>query len=97
MNWKKLGVIYDPTKDPLRPDWRYDYAQGVNTLEFKEYLRIYFCCREKPDAKGRTVSRVSYVDVEKENPKKIIRVADHPVLELGGLENLMNSAPIPFP
>ncbi|MCI8376714.1 MAG: glycosylase [Lachnospiraceae bacterium] len=96
MNWKKLGVIYDPTKDPLRPDWRYDYAQGVNTLEFKEYLRIYFCCREKPDAKGRTVSRVSYVDVEKENPKKIIRVADHPVLELGGLGEFDEFGTYPF-
>ena len=96
MNWKKLGIVYDPTKDVIRPDWRYNYAQGINTLEFDDYIRIYFCCREKPDAMGRTISRVSYVDVEKENPMNVIRVADHPVLKLGGLGEFDEFGTFPF-
>lgn len=96
MKWNKLGLVYDPTKDDKRPDWRYNYAQGINTLEFEDFIRIYFCCREKPDSKGRTVSRISYVDVEKENPKQIIRVADHPVLGLGGLGEFDEFGTYPF-
>lgn len=96
MKWKKLGIVYDPTKDKKRPDWRYNYAQGINTLEFEDFIRIYFCCREKPDDMGRTVSRISYIDVEKEDPKQIVRVADHPVLELGGLGEFDEFGTYPF-
>ena len=96
MKWSKLGVVYDPTKDKMRPDWRYDYAQGVNSLEFENYIRIYFCCREKPDEVGRTVSRMTYLDVDKDNPLNILGVSDHPILELGGLGEFDEFGQYPF-
>lgn len=96
MKWKKLGVVYDPTKDEARPDWRYDTAQGINTLDFDDYIRIYFCCREKPDEIGRTVSRMTYLDVDKRNPTKVIHVADHPIMELGGLGEFDEFGQYPF-
>ena len=96
MRWKKLGIVYDPSKDKNRPDWRYDFAQGINTLMCNDYIRIYFCCREKPDEKGRTVSRMTYLDVDKNNPTKVIRVADHPVIELGGLGEFDEFGQYPF-
>lgn len=96
MKWEKLGIVYDPTKDKDRPDWRYDYAQGINALICDKYIRIYFCCREKPDELGRTVSRMTYLDVEKKDPTKVIRVADHPVIELGGLGEFDEFGQYPF-
>ncbi len=96
MKWEKLGVVYDPTKDPDRPSWRYDYAQGINTLFFDEYIRIYFCCREKPDEAGRTVSRITFLDVDIDDPMRIIKVADHPILELGGLGEFDEHGQYPF-
>lgn len=96
MKWKKLGVVFDPTLDKQRPDWRYEFAQGINTLKFNDFIRIYFCCREKPDEFGRTVSRISYVDVDKANPTKVIKVSDHPVLELGGLGEFDEFGTYPF-
>lgn len=96
MKWNKLGVIYDPTKDEIRPDWRYDFAQGINSLEFEDFIRIYFCCREKPDEMGKTVSRITYLDVDKSDPTKVIKVADHPVLTLGGLGEFDEFGQYPF-
>lgn len=96
MKWEKLGVVYDPTKDKNRPDWRYDTAQGINTLEFDEFIRVYFCCREKPDELKRTVSRVTYLDVKKDDPTKVIRVSDHPVIELGKLGEFDEFGQYPF-
>lgn len=96
MKWEKLGVVYDPTKDKDRPDWRHDYAQGVNTLMCDNFIRIYFCCREKPDEQGRTVSRMTYLDVDKDDPIKVLRVANHPILELGGLGEFDEFGQYPF-
>ena len=96
MKWKKLGIVYDPTKDLDRPNWRYDYAQGINTLICDDYIRIYFCCREKPDRCGRTVSRITYLDVEKNNPQKIIDISNHPIIELGGLGEFDEFGQYPF-
>ena len=96
MKWEKLGVVYDPTKDVNRPDWRYDYAQGVNSVEYSDFIRIYFCCREKPDEFGRTRSRMTYLDVKTDDPTKVINVADHPILELGGLGQFDEFGQYPF-
>jgi predicted GH43/DUF377 family glycosyl hydrolase len=96
MKWEKLGVVYDPTKSENRPDWRYDFAQGINSLIYEDFIRIYFCCREKPDMYGRTVSRMTYLDVDKKDPTKVIQVADHPVIELGGLGEFDEFGQYPF-
>lgn len=96
MIWEKLGIVYDPTKDENRPEWRFDYAQGVNTLELEKCIRIFFCCREKPDESGRTVSRITYLDVEKGTPKNIIKVSNHPVVALGGLGEFDEFGQYPF-
>lgn len=94
--WKKLGIIYDPTKDVNRPAWRWEYAQGINSIELDNVIRIYFCCREKPDDLGRTVSRISYLDVDKSDPMKVVNLADHPILDLGGLGEFDEFGTYPF-
>lgn len=94
--WEKRGVVFNPTRNIERPSWRWNYAQGVNTLELNDRIRTYFCCREKPDELGRTVSRVSYVDLDKENPMHIIKVADHPCFNVGALGTFDEFGTYPF-
>lgn len=94
--WEKKGLVFEPQKCENRPGWRWDYAQGENTLIFDDVIRVYFCCREKPDESGRTVSRVSYVDLSRKNPLEIVRVCEKPVLELGGVGEFDEFGTYPF-
>jgi hypothetical protein len=94
--WEKLGLIYDPYQEKSRPDWRYNFAQGENVLIFDDFIRVYCCGREKPDEEGRTVSRVYYVDLYKDDPTRVMRVADHPVLELGKMGEFDEFGTYPF-
>ncbi len=94
--WEKKGIVFNPEECAERPFWRWNFAQGENTLLFDNFIRVYFCCREKPNEAGQTLSRVSYVDVSRENPCNIIRISEKPVLELGGLGEFDEFGTYPF-
>lgn len=94
--WEKKGLIFNPTECEQRPYWRWNFAQGENTLLYDDFIRVYFCCREKPNETGQTISRVSYVDLSRENPSNIVRLADKPVLEPGGLGEFDEFGTYPF-
>lgn len=83
-NWKKRGLLFDPRAYPGRP-WLYRYAQAPATLVFDDFVRVYFSCRPEPDAQGRYVSYTAFVDLDRNNLSCILRIADAPVLKLGGL------------
>lgn len=78
MKWIKQGVIFAPDHDF---DWMRTHA-SVPVADWlnEEVFRIYFGTR---DARGR--SHIGYVDVEADNPHKIIAVSKEPVLPLGKL------------
>jgi predicted GH43/DUF377 family glycosyl hydrolase len=82
--WDKLGLIFNPALEKDRPEWRWNFAQGENALIFDDFVRVYFCTREKPNEQGQTVSRVAFVDLDRKNLKNVVRVSQNPVLELGG-------------
>src|SRR4051812_1401397 len=82
LKWKKLGQIFDPTK--VATYWMRHYAQNPNVLELEDRLRIYFTCRPDRDESGNCVSYTSFADFEKQEPFKLIGVAQAPVLPLGG-------------
>src|SRR4030043_1122270 len=76
MKWKKLGLIYNPDKRNL---WMYSHAQLPVADHLKDNIyRIYFASRNKLQH-----SSIAYVDIDITNPKKILRMADRPVLEPG--------------
>ncbi len=83
MKWKKLGKIFDPSEHKLA-DNCVEFAQSPQTLMFDDFVRIYFSTREKDENNGKYLSRVSFVDMDK-NFKNIIKVADKTVIKLGGL------------
>jgi len=81
--WKKLGKVFDPTAHPDLP-WLREFAQGPATLVFDDFVRVYFSCRPAPDANGAYVSNSAWVDLDRRDPRKILRVANSPVLARGG-------------
>jgi hypothetical protein len=76
MKWTKHGLIYAP--DGALP-WAQKHAFPPNPFFLDSHrLRLYvaFC-----DA--NTVGRIGYVDVDAENPKRVLAVSQKPVLEIG--------------
>ncbi|MDP2685277.1 MAG: glycosylase [bacterium] len=82
--WKKIGKIFDPTSVQGRP-WMHEFAQCTSTLIFNDFIRVYFSCRPIREDDGRVVSHTTFVDLDRQNLKKIVRIANSPILELGAL------------
>ncbi len=76
MKWEKQGLIYCP--DGSNP-WAKQYASlPIPFLIAPKRLRIFvsFCDESM-------IGRVGYVDVDPNNPKHILDIASHPVLDIG--------------
>ncbi|UVW29737.1 hypothetical protein [Massilia sp. H6] len=82
--WTKLGKVFTPQEVGGRP-WLREFAQAPSTLVFDSYVRVYFSCRPAPDAKGQYVSYSSWVDLDRRDLSRVLRVAEQPILPLGGL------------
>lgn len=82
--WKKLGRIFDPTKFADRP-WMNEFAQAPATLIFDDSVRVYFSCRPPADQNGQYVSYSAFVDLDRYDLTRIVRLADAPILPLGEL------------
>lgn len=83
--WIKHGLVFNPATIKDRPDWMESFAQAPNVVIFDNFVRVFFCCRPKPDDKGMFVSRTAFVDLDRNNLKKIVRISEKPVMPLGGL------------
>ncbi len=83
-SWKKLGLIFSPQTVKGRP-WLQTFAQGPATLVFDDFVRVYFSCRPVADADGKYVSYSAYVDLDRADLRKVLRVSKQPILSLGGL------------
>lgn len=95
-DWQKIGLIYNPTLDEKRPFWRWNFAQGQNVIIFDDFVRVYFCSREKPNELGQTLSRVSFVDLDRRDLKQVINVSDMPILDLGDVGTFDEFGTYPF-
>jgi predicted GH43/DUF377 family glycosyl hydrolase len=81
MKWKKLGQIFNPTD--YQTDWMKEFAQCTSTLIFDDFVRIYFSCRPEKDSDGQAKSYTTFIDVDRKDLHRILRVSDKPVLPLG--------------
>jgi predicted GH43/DUF377 family glycosyl hydrolase len=76
MRWLKKGLIYTPS---LKNDWRNNSALTPTPILINEnVLRVYAGFRDKDG-----VSRIGYVDIEAENPSKVVKISERPVLDTG--------------
>ncbi|MEH6435373.1 hypothetical protein [Massilia sp. DD77] len=82
--WTKLGKVFTPQDVPGRP-WLKEFAQAPATLVCDDYVRVYFSCRPAPDANGQYVSYSSWVDLDRRDLTRVLRVAEQPILALGEL------------
>jgi predicted GH43/DUF377 family glycosyl hydrolase len=87
MKWKKLGHIFDPTnwEDGIDRPWMKTHSQCPSTQIFEDYIRVYFSCRPNPDVNGQYVSYTTYLDLDKKNLSKVLKVANKPLMPLGKL------------
>src|SRR4051794_13405213 len=60
-----------------------EFAQAPSSVLLDDVIRVYFSCRPEPDASGQYVSYSSFVDLDREDPTRVVRVADQPILPLG--------------
>ena len=87
MKWKKIGQIFSPQKinDGIEREWMKEFSQCTSTLVFEDFVRIYFSCRPYKDQEGQAKSYTAFIDVDRKDLSKILRVAENPVLPLGKL------------
>jgi hypothetical protein len=88
VRWEKRGLIF-------RADGRYEWMAHhacvpVADKVGENVLRIYFGPR---DAQGRTVT--AFIEVEADDPARVLRVHDRPVLGLGALGAFDDSGAMP--
>lgn len=82
--WKKLGKVFTPQDVPGR-SWLKEFAQAPATLITEDAVRVYFSCRPPSDGNGQYVSYSAWVDLDRNNLFEVRKIAERPILALGGL------------
>ena len=75
MRWVKKGHIFNVSDNF---GWMHSHAQIPTVLVKEDRLRIYFATRPEQDC-----SLTSFIDVDIDDPRRILQVHDKPILELG--------------
>lgn len=76
MEWEKHGVVWQPSGELW---WARRYATCPTPYLRKDgVLRLFIQCRDE-----KNVGRIGYVDVDPENPLRVIRISEEPVLGCG--------------
>lgn len=73
--WKKLGLVFSPSG---QAGWMNSHAQVPAPILIDGKLRIYFSSRPDPN-----LSLTTYLDLDPEDPTKVICLHEKPILELG--------------
>ena len=77
---EKLGRVFVSEN---HHEWMHGYASPVTSVEFDDFIRVYFSCRNALDERGNFKTRITFVDCDKTNPLKVLYVHDKYILELG--------------
>ncbi|MFN7692579.1 MAG: hypothetical protein ACK5O3_00870 [Burkholderiales bacterium] len=80
--WTKLGRPFIPQQVTGRP-WLASFAQAPATLLLEDRLRVYFSCRPPADANGQFTSFSAFVDLDRQDPMRVLAMAEQPILPLG--------------
>ena len=78
--WERLGLVYDPTEHVR--DWAQSHACVPTALALPdgERVRVYHAPR---NARGQSIP--TYFDVAADDPKRVLHVAEAPIMDLGEL------------
>ena len=75
MKWEKKGLIYKP---PFDGSWKDNSALQLTVLVLSDRIRIFLCFRDT-----RGIGRIGYVDVDVNDPSKILKISENPILDIG--------------
>lgn len=76
MKWEKKGLIYCPSGEHT---WEKDTFMTPHAMKLEDgRIRIFGGVRDEAG-----VSRIKYIDVDEKNPGKILKVSEHPSLDIG--------------
>lgn len=75
MSWVQLGLVYVPDG---RWAWSQTHAQAPSAIVLRDVIRVYYATRDRDNR-----SRPSFVEVDRDDPRRVIRVYDRPVMDLG--------------
>src|SRR5689334_1339581 len=77
-HWIKQGCLFSVTG---QHDWMFSHAQlPVLDVIDARTLRVYFATRDRENR-----SRIAFVDLSADHPRRVLRLSDCPVLNLGEL------------
>lgn len=79
--WKKKGLIFSPNNNY---PWMYSHAQCPFPVDFGQFIRVYFATREAYN-NGACRAYGGFVDLDRSDFSKILKVSSEPLMELGGL------------
>ncbi|WP_347175248.1 hypothetical protein [Polaribacter uvawellassae] len=79
-NWDKLGRVFEVDENY---SWMNSHTTPIAVLYIDNVIRVYFSTRSKIDKKGNFISNSSYIDLDKNDPTKIIYIHDKPLFDLG--------------
>lgn len=75
MKWQKRGLILLPQNSNT---WMKTHAQVPTPLGHGDFIRVYFSSRPE-----RSLSLTTFVDLEAQEPARVLQVHEKPILELG--------------
>ena len=75
MMWRRLGLVFRPCQGS---SWMKTHAQVPTPLLCDGFIRVYFASRSE-----RSLSQTSFVDVDAEDPTRVLQVHPEPIIELG--------------
>ena len=76
MKWEKKGLVFTPQR---KYGWDHNsFIAPLPMMVGDDVIRIYGTVRDEKGA-----GRLSYIEVDAENPSKVLRVADKPLIDIG--------------
>lgn len=77
--WNKKGLIFSPTGLEA---WSVSHSQVPipDYIESENIIRIYYATRDK-----NNISRIGFIEVNADDPKKVLFVSKTPVLDIGAI------------
>ena len=82
LRWGKIGLVYVANKES---DFLYSHGKSRAIVKINQFIRAYTICYSKPASDGSVMSRTYYVDLDINNPTKVLWRSAEPVIEIGNV------------
>lgn len=77
--WRKLGHVFTPDPD----SWMHSYSQVPTPVLLEDRIRVFFGCRPRHGLDELPISQIGFVDLDRDEPLRVIETSTQPVLDLG--------------